>query len=173
MILPTPLELGAHVSEIVSAYVANHTIDAADLPGLVLAVQRTLATLSTGTSERSEPEASSPQPAVSIKKSVFPDYIVCLEDGQKLKMLKRHLKAAHNMEPDQYRAKWGLPDTYPMVAPNFAEIKSGIAKKIGLGRRETQREEQPSPPSEPVVLKAPTGRGGLRRRKSGDFETAE
>ena len=76
-----------------------------------------------------------PQPAVPVKKSVHPDYIICLEDGKRLKMLKRHLKTAYNMTPEQYRARWDLPATYPMVAPNYAQVRSQLAKNIGLGRR--------------------------------------
>ncbi len=80
-------------------------------------------------------QADKPQPAVPIKKSVFPDHIVCLEDGKKLKMLKRHLKTAYNMSPEQYRERWGLPLDYPMVAPNYARHRSSLAKKIGLGTK--------------------------------------
>ncbi len=85
-----------------------------------------------------------------IKKSVFPDYIVCLEDGKKLKMLKRHLKTAYNLTPDQYREKWGLPRDYPMVAPNYAEHRSSLAKKIGLGRRPEPVKPAPAPPPAPA-----------------------
>jgi predicted transcriptional regulator len=91
-----------------------------------------LATLSV---EPDEPEVPAPQPAVPIKKSIFLDYIICLEDGKKLKMLKRHLKTAYHMEPDEYRAKWGLPPEYPLVAPNYARQRSLLAKKIGLGTK--------------------------------------
>ena len=86
-------------------------------------------------SASSEPEPEPLKPAVPVKKSVMPDYIICLEDGKKLKMLKRHLKTAYNMTPDEYRQRWGLPANYPMVAPNYAKQRSRLAKKIGLGRR--------------------------------------
>ena len=131
MLAPFPgSDLGQLVSNIVSAYVANHTVDAVEVPALIRAVQNSFATLS---ATPAEAEAQAPQPAVPIKKSVFPDYIVCLEDGKKLKMLKRHLKTAYNMEPDEYRAKWGLPPSYPIVAPNYALHRSSLAKKSGLG----------------------------------------
>ena len=119
-------ELLEHTTKIVGAHVANNPIAAADLPGLIATVHETLATLG--------PEPK-PTPAVPIKQSVKPEYIVCLEDGKKQKMIKRHLKTAHDMTPDDYRKRWGLPSDYPMVAPNYAATRSKLAKKIGLGRR--------------------------------------
>ncbi len=117
-------------AQIVSAHVSNNSIQAEALPALILSVYKTL----TGTGvEPAQPEKR--QPAVPVKRSVFPDYIICLEDGKKLKMLKRHLKTAYDMTPDQYRARWELPPNYPMVAPNYAEHRSSLAKKIGLGRK--------------------------------------
>ena len=123
-------DLLAFTTEIVSAHVSNNEIPAADLPKLVQDVYRALADIMAP-----EPEVEQLQPAVPVKKSVFPDYIVCLEDGKKLKMLKRHLKTAYNMNPEEYRTRWNLPADYPMVAPNYAERRSGLAKKIGLGMR--------------------------------------
>ncbi|MBQ8346892.1 MAG: MucR family transcriptional regulator [Alphaproteobacteria bacterium] len=123
-------DLLAFTTEIVSAHVSNNEIPAADLPKLVQDVYRALADIMAP-----EPEVEQLQPAVPVKKSVFPDYIVCLEDGKKLKMLKRHLKTAYNMTPEEYRTRWNLPADYPMVAPNYAERRSGLAKKIGLGMR--------------------------------------
>jgi len=117
-------------TEIVAAHAGNNTLTPADLSKLICDVYATLA--SVGTSH-GEPER--PKPAVAIKKSIFPDYIVCLEDGKKLKMLKRHLKTAYNMSPEQYRERWGLPSDYPMVAPNYAKHRSNLAKKIGLGTK--------------------------------------
>ncbi len=117
-------------TEIVSAHVSNNTLPVADLPQLIQDVYKTLSTVGTGQSSTERL-----QPAVSIKKSVMPDYIVCLEDGKKLKMLKRHLKTAYNMTPEEYREKWGLPRDYPMVAPNYAKHRSSLAKKIGLGTK--------------------------------------
>ncbi len=117
-------------AQIVSAHVSNNSVSPDALPSLIQEVYRTLAGVG---KEPSEPDR--PQPAVPVKKSVFPDHIVCLEDGKKLKMLKRHLKTAYNMSPDQYRDRWGLPPDYPMVAPNYARHRSSLAKKIGLGTK--------------------------------------
>jgi len=118
-------------SEIVSAHVSNNSVAMSDLPQLIEQVYRTLANV--GTEPANAPER--PQPAVPIKKSVTPDYIVCLEDGKKLKMLKRHLKTAYDMTPEEYRERWSLPPDYPMVAPNYAKQRSKLAKEIGLGTR--------------------------------------
>ncbi len=125
-----PLELAA---QIVSAHVSNNTVEAAALPALIQEVYKALSGLKGGVSEAAA--AEKPVPAVPIKKSVYPDYIVCLEDGKKLKMLKRHLQSSYNMTPDQYRERWGLPRDYPMVAPSYAERRSDLAKEIGLGRK--------------------------------------
>lgn len=124
---PNILELTA---EIVSAHVSNNSVPVSELPSLIQEVFRTLSTVGKSTAP-----AEKPQPAVPIKKSVHPDYIICLEDGKKLKMLKRHLKTAYNMTPEQYRERWGLPPDYPMVAPNYAKHRSTLAKKIGLGTK--------------------------------------
>ncbi len=119
-------------SQIVGAYVARNVVQATDLPALIASVYQSLSTLD----QPAPPEAAVEQkPAVPVKKSVFPDYIVCLEDGKKLKMLKRHLQASYGLTPDEYRAKWGLPADYPMVAPNYAKTRSDLALKLGLGRR--------------------------------------
>jgi predicted transcriptional regulator len=117
-------------AQIVSAHVSNNTVSPEALPALIQEVFRTLSNVGV----QVEP-SEKPQPAVPIKKSVFGDYIICLEDGKKLKMLKRHLKTAYNLEPDQYRERWGLPPDYPMVAPNYARQRSSLAKKIGLGTK--------------------------------------
>jgi len=117
-------------AQIVSAHVANNSVAPDALPALIQEIYRTLAGVG---KEPAAPEK--PQPAVPLKKSVFPDHIVCLEDGKKLKMLKRHLKTAYNMTPEQYRERWGLPSDYPMVAPNYASHRSSLAKKIGLGTK--------------------------------------
>jgi len=121
-------------AEIVSAHVANNNIAVADLPHLIQEVYRTLGTVGTAPVV---PER--PQPAVPVKKSVLPDYIICLEDGKKLKMLKRHLKTAYDMTPEEYRERWGLAADYPMVAPNYAAHRSSLAKKIGLGTKPRKR----------------------------------
>ena len=115
-------------AQIVSAHVSNNTVNPDSLPALIQEVYKTLAGVG---KEPASPER--PQPAVPVKKSVLPDYIVCLEDGKKLKMLKRHLKTSYNMTPEQYRERWGLTADYPMVAPNYARQRSKLAKQIGLG----------------------------------------
>lgn len=118
-------------AEIVSAHVSNNSVSVTDLPNLITEVHRTLAQLGTAAAPVAEPEKQ--VPAVPVKKSITPDYLVCLEDGKKMKMLKRHLQTSYNMSPDQYREKWGLGSDYPMVAPNYAKHRSSLAKKIGLG----------------------------------------
>ena len=118
-------------SEIVAAYVSNNPVPVADLPGMIKSVHSTLGGLSGATHGEA---MTSQKPAVPIKKSVTPEYIVCLEDGKKLKMLKRYLRSNYSLTPEEYRAKWGLPADYPMVAPNYAAQRSEFAKKIGLGR---------------------------------------
>jgi predicted transcriptional regulator len=130
-----PSELLSLTTNIVAAHVSNNSVTVDDLPGLIREVYTTLA--SVGGSEQKEPERLTP--AVSIKKSVTPDFLVCLEDGKKLKMLKRHLKTAYNMSPEDYREKWGLAADYPMVAPNYAKQRSRLAKQIGLGTRPKKR----------------------------------
>jgi predicted transcriptional regulator len=123
-------------ADIVAAHVSNNSVAVNDLPTLIQNVHSALATISNAPSA---PEAK-PEPKVSIRSSVKPDYIVCLEDGKRLKMLKRHLMTHYNMTPDQYRQKWGLSADYPMVAPNYAEQRRALAKSIGLGtkRRRTR-----------------------------------
>ncbi len=118
-------------SDIVAAHVSNNDVAVADLPGLITNVYGALANLG----EVAVVEEAKPQPAVAIRNSVKPDYIVCLEDGKKLKMLKRYLRTNYSMTPEDYRARWGLPADYPMVAPNYAEKRRDLAKKIGLGRK--------------------------------------
>ena len=122
-------ELLEHTTRIVAAHVANNPIAVTDVPGLIATVHQALATLGP------EEAAPRPEPAVPIKHSVKPEYIVCLDDGKKLKMLKRHLRSAYDMSPDEYRQRWGLPADYPMVAPNYAALRSKLAKKVGLGRK--------------------------------------
>lgn len=116
-------------AQIVSAHVSNNSVTPDSLPALIQDVYRTLAGVG---QEPAQPDK--PQPAVPVKKSVFPDYIVCLEDGKKLKMLKRYLRSRYKLSPDDYRQRWNLPANYPMVAPNYAKRRSDFAKKIGLGR---------------------------------------
>ncbi len=122
-------ELLELTTKIAAAHVANNPIAVTDVPGLIATVHQALAALGP------EEAAAKPKPAVPIKQSVTPEYIVCLDDGKKQKMLKRHLKTAHGMTPDDYRKRWGLPGDYPMTAPNYAAARSKLAKKIGLGRK--------------------------------------
>lgn len=124
-------------TDLVVAHVSNNAVAVADLPQLVREVYTTLSQL--GAMERAA-VSDLPDPAVPIQKSITPDFLICLEDGKKLKMLKRHLKTAYGFSPDDYRQRWGLPHDYPMVAPKYAKKRSALAKRIGLGRR-TQREE--------------------------------
>ncbi|MEM8724396.1 MAG: MucR family transcriptional regulator [Pseudomonadota bacterium] len=118
-------------SDIVAAHVSNNDVTVEDVPELITNVFGALQSLG----EDAEPEEAPPEPAVSIRASIKPDYIVCLEDGKKLKMLKRYLRTNYDMTPEEYRARWNLPADYPMVAPNYAEKRRDLAKKIGLGRK--------------------------------------
>lgn len=127
----SPFDLLNLTAEIVAAHVNNNETKAEDLPKLMQQIHKTLIELGSGTASR----LSTPVPVVSIEDSVHEDYIVCLEDGRKLKMLKRHLKSAYNMTPEEYRERWNLPSNYPMVAPNYAKRRSNLAMKIGLGRK--------------------------------------
>lgn len=122
-------ELLGLTAQIVSAHVSHNPVPATELPGLIQEVFRTLS----GVGSHPAPEPERPQPAVPIKKSITPGYLICLEDGKKLKMLKRHLKTSYNLSPEQYRERWGLTADYPMVAPDYAKHRSSLAKKIGLG----------------------------------------
>ena len=122
-------------SDIVAAHVSNNNVEVEEVPALISKVYGALA----GLGEAATIEEKLPEPAVSIRSSVKPDYIVCLEDGKKLKMLKRHLMTHYNMTPEDYRARWNLPADYPMVAPNYAEKRRDLAKKIGLGRKPGQK----------------------------------
>src|SRR5262245_37170871 len=123
-------------AEIVSAYVSNNTVPAGEIPGLINQVHAALSRVSGKVTEGpSEPL----KPAVSVKKSMTPEFIVCLEDGKKFKSLKRHLRAQYNLTPEQYREKWGLPADYPMVAPSYASARSRLAKQMGLGQQRRRR----------------------------------
>ena len=126
---PNYVELAA---DIVSAYVSNNSVSVTDLPALIGDIHQALLRVSSGAVET---PAEAPKPAIPVKKSITPDYIVCLEDGKKFKSLKRHLMTHYNMTPDQYREKWGLDSSYPMVAPSYAAARSKLAKNMGLGRK--------------------------------------
>ena len=154
-------------AKIISAHVGNNQVAVAALPGLIQSVHRSLATA--GTAE-SAPALVALVPAVPIRRSVFPDHIVCLEDGVKLKMLKRYLHVRHGMTPEQYRERWGLPADYPMVAPNYASHRSSLAKQAGFGRkpassapRQTNVPEEIEKPDLPV--QPPVTRGRARRAR--------
>ncbi|HEX2555827.1 MAG TPA: MucR family transcriptional regulator [Microvirga sp.] len=129
----TYIEIAA---DIVSAYVSNNPVSSADLPALIGDVHSALLRVAGGASEA---PAEALKPAVSVRKSVNPDYLVCLEDGKKFKSLKRHLRTQYGMTPEQYREKWGLPADYPMVAPNYAKARSTLAKEMGLGQQRRKR----------------------------------
>lgn len=124
-------------AEIVSAYVGNNTVSAAELPGLIQQVYGSLVDVAQGGGMTSENEPQ--KPAIAVKRSVAPDYIICLEDGKKFKSLKRHLRAHYDMSPEDYRAKWGLPKDYPMVAPNYTRARSALAKEMGLGQKSRRK----------------------------------
>jgi len=127
-------------SEIVAAFVSNNETSTSELPMLIQAVHRALSGISSGAPE---PEARK-EPAVSVRRSVTPDYLICLEDGRKFKSLKRHLRTKYDMSPEDYRSKWGLAKDYPMVAPNYAAARSALAKNMGLGKGGRQPPKQPS-----------------------------
>jgi len=123
-------------ANIVSAYLSNNPTPASEIPNLISQIHAALMRVSSG---RADPPAEPARPAVPLKKSVNPDYLVCLEDGKRFKSLKRHLRTQYNMTPEQYRDKWGLPPDYPMVAPNYAVARSQLAKKMGLGQQRPKR----------------------------------
>jgi predicted transcriptional regulator len=132
---PSTEDLLSLTADIVSSHLSNNTVAVSDVPILIEQVYKSLSKL-----ESPEPEEEArPEPAVSIRKSIQPDFIVCLEDGKKLKMLKRHLKTRYDMTPEDYRERWGLPADYPMVAPNYAEQRRKLAKEIGLGKGRRKR----------------------------------
>ena len=118
-------------ADIVSAYVGNNSVTAADLPSLIQSVHRALAAIASGSEAA---EVAPKEPAVPVRRSITPDFLICLEDGRKFKSLKRHLRTKYNMSPEEYRAKWGLAKDYPMVAPNYAKARSDLAKQMGLGQ---------------------------------------
>jgi len=124
-------ELLEMTADIVSAYVSNNTLSPAEVPGLIASIHTALSTVTTGAPE---PEPEIKEPAVPVRKSITPDFLICLEDGRKFKSLKRHLRTKYDISPEEYRAKWGLPKDYPMVAPNYAKARSELAKSMGLGQ---------------------------------------
>jgi predicted transcriptional regulator len=135
---PNFVELAA---DVVSAYVSNNSVASADLPMLLNSVYAALTQTAQGQNQQTKSELV---PAVPVKKSVTPDYLICLDDGKKFKSLKRHLRTTYDLSPDQYRAKWGLPSDYPMVAPNYAKTRSELAKIMGLGQQRRKEQETPA-----------------------------
>jgi predicted transcriptional regulator len=127
----SPHELLEITTDIVASFVSNNPLPASGLPDLIATVHSTVLALAS----EAPAEAPRPDPAVPISKSITPDFIICLEDGRKLKMLKRYLRSRYDLSPEEYRARWGLPADYPMVAPNYAKRRSAFAKEIGLGRK--------------------------------------
>jgi predicted transcriptional regulator len=118
-------------ADVVAAYLTNNPVAASELPGIIQAVHQALTAAVAGPA----PAAAAPEPAVSVKKSITPDFLICLEDGRKFKSLKRHLRTKYDMSPEDYRTKWGLPKDYPMVAPAYAEKRSSLARQMGLGQQ--------------------------------------
>ncbi len=153
---------------IIIAYVSNNQVGAAELPSLIASVRAALENPAGGAAAAAEPAPVELIPAVSIKKSITPDYLISLEDGKKFKSLKRYLATSHGMTPDDYRKKWGLPDDYPMVAPNYAAARSALAKSMGLGRKRSDEPEilppEPEPVVEPQVEAAPKPRRGRAKK---------
>jgi len=136
---PQLLEMTA---DIVSAYVGNNTVAAETLPSLIASIHAALSGVTAGPAE---PEPEPKEPAVPIRKSINPDFLICLEDGRKFKSLKRHLRTKYDMSPEEYRAKWNLPKDYPMVAPNYAKARSELAKQMGLGQGGRKPARAPRP----------------------------
>ena len=138
----TKLNLIEQTTDIVAAYVSNNPLPSSDLPKLIADIHAAISGLSNGAAAEAE---AKPVPAVPIKKSITPDYLISLEDGKKFKSLKRHLATHHNLTPDEYRQKWNLPADYPMVAPNYAAARSALAKASGLGRKAAPELAKPTP----------------------------
>jgi predicted transcriptional regulator len=129
-----PTGLVSITASIVAAFVSNNSVSSADLPGLIAETHAALSRAA-GSGNGAPIEREEAKPRIAIKKSVMPDFLICLEDGKKFKSLKRHLRTHYNLSPEEYREKWGLPHDYPMVAPNYAQARSQLAKKMGLGMR--------------------------------------
>ena len=149
-------------TEIVASFVGNNVVAIGDLPAVIAAVFGTLRSVTDGEAEK---PAEAPVPAVPIKKSIGTDFLICLEDGRKVKILKRYLATRYNLTPDQYRQRWGLAKTYPMVAPAYAAQRSAMARQIGLGRKPAAAAPAPAPEPAPAASEPPRRVGG--RRKSG------
>jgi predicted transcriptional regulator len=162
-VLSDPVLLGL-AAQIVAAHAAHNEVTMETLPDLIRSVYAALAGVD-GASATTPAAADKPRPAVPIGKSVFPDYLVCLEDGKKLTMLRRHLQTSYGLTPAQYRERWGLPPHYPMVAPNYTARRSAIAKEQGLGRKSAEPEERDEPdetPPAPPIRRMPEGLSGKK-----------
>jgi predicted transcriptional regulator len=156
------LDLTSLTADIVSAYIAHNALSSDKLPELIGSIY---AALSKASIQAIEPPKEELKPAVSIKKSVTAEYIICLEDGQKFKSLRRHLRSEHNMSPEEYREKWGLPHDYSMVAPSYAAARSGLAKSMGFGRRSAAiAGTQPEVPAKVEPAEKPKGHGKQTRK---------
>jgi predicted transcriptional regulator len=149
-------------TEIVASFAGNNTVAVGDLPAVITSVLQTLRGVAQGEAEK---PAEAPVPAVPVKRSIGTDFLVCLEDGEKVRMLKRHLAARHGLTPDQYRRRWGLAKDYPMVSPAYAAQRSAMAKQIGLGRRRAAAPPPPAPEPTPAAPE-PRRRTGGRKRKA-------
>ena len=152
-------ELLSLTTDIVAAFAGNNTVAMSDLPGIISSVFAALRTAGQGEETKAE---ASPTPAVPVRKSVTRDFLICLEDGKKLKVLKRHLQTRYHMSPEEYRKRWGLPRDYPMVAPAYAEQRSSVAKRLGLGRRKPA--PVPQPPEPPPAPTEPRRRAASRKK---------
>lgn len=135
-------------TDVVAAYLSNNPVEAAQLPELIRSVHQALTAVATGAAE---PAPAALEPAVPVKRSITPDYLICLEDGRKFKSLKRHLRSQYSLTPDEYRAKWGLPKDYPMVAPNYAQARSALARQMGLGQGGRQPSKNRKAKAAPVA----------------------
>lgn len=155
-------------ADIVSAHVANHSVAVSDVPVMIQAIHSALSGLG-----KAATVAEAPQPAVPVRASIKPEYIICLEDGRKLKTLKRHLMAHYGMTPADYRAKWGLPASYPMVAPRYAEARRTIAKAVGLGRRTAAAKEPAAQPAKAAAPKAAAVKRAVTRKAPATNEPAD
>jgi predicted transcriptional regulator len=164
----SPPSQTSYVGQIIAGYVSYNKVSAEELLELIKSVHQALV----GLGGLATPAAEPPTPAVSIKKSIFPDHIVCLEDGKTFKTLKRHLEKDHGMTPQEYRTRWELPSTYPMVAPNYAATRSALAKGMGLGRpmhaseAALEVEDSAATGIEPLVRKIPAGKRGRPRKEA-------
>ncbi|WP_158873327.1 MucR family transcriptional regulator [Antarcticirhabdus aurantiaca] len=154
------------VAEIIAAYVSNNQVPANELPGLISNVRAALEGTAGAAQTAPEAEPEPLVPAVPIKKSITPDYLISLEDGKKFKSLKRYLQTSHSMTPDDYRKKWGLPSDYPMVAPNYAAARSELARSMGLGRKRTEAPSIEAEPEPAPVAEAPKAKRGRAKKAS-------